>query len=138
MTVEYQLVSHSLNINLKLNDHINQVVRAASYLISQKSLNFNGISTQQIGELCILVAACHDFGKSTSFFQEYINSIAENKNYDGNAKEKSHSLISAFFGCYMTQKWLLKNQLEDHWRSFLPFAIYLDNRGASWDIQKHR
>ena len=64
MTVEYQLVSHSLNINLKLNDHINQVVRAASYLISQKSLNFNGISTQQIGELCILVAACHDFGKS--------------------------------------------------------------------------
>lgn len=129
MTVEYQLISHSLNINLKLKDHINQVVRAASYLISQKSLNFNGISTQQIRELCILVAACHDFGKSTSFFQEYINSIAENKNYDGNAKEKSHSLISAFFGCYMTQKWLLKNQLEDHWRSFLPFAIYLAIEG---------
>ena len=127
--MEYQLVSHSLNKTLKLKDHIDQVVRAASSLISQKSLNFNGISTQQIGELCILVAACHDFGKSTTFFQEYINSIAENKDYDGTAKEKSHSLISAFFGCYMAQEWLLKNQLEDHWRSFLPFAIYLAIEG---------
>ena len=127
--MEYQLVSHSLNKTLKLKDHIDQVVRAASSLISQKSLNFNGISTLQIKELCILVAACHDFGKSTTFFQEYINSIAENKDYDGTAKEKSHSLISAFFGCYMTQKWLLKNQLEDHWRSFLPFAIYLAIEG---------
>jgi CRISPR-associated endonuclease/helicase Cas3 len=118
--MDHKLVSHSLNRHLKLYDHIDQVIKASKYLVSQKSLNFNGLSKQQIEELSIIVAASHDFGKSTSFFQIYI------KNPTGNSdtKEKSHALISAFLGYHITEKWALKNELEEHWIKFLPFSVF--------------
>ena len=77
--MEYHLISHSLDSPLKLYDHIEQVVKASHYLVSQKVLNFKGLSKNQIKEICLLVAACHDFGKSTSYFQEYIQSKIENR-----------------------------------------------------------
>lgn len=122
--MEYQLISHALDKPLKLWEHINQVVRASIYLVSQKSLHFSGISKGQIEDLCILVAACHDFGKSTLFFQEYINILSDGNEYRGNTKDKSHALISAFFGYYMAENWVYQNQLDDHWRLFLPFAVF--------------
>jgi len=123
--MEYQLISHALDKPLKLWEHIDQVVRASRYLVSQKSLHFSGISKRQIEELSILVAACHDFGKSTLFFQEYINAISDGKEYSGNNKDKSHALISAFFGYYMAEKLISNDQLDEHWRSFLPVSIFL-------------
>lgn len=117
--MDHKLVSHSLNRQLKLYDHIEQVIKASKYLVSQKSLNFKGLSKKQILELSTIVAICHDFGKSTSFFQIYINSAKEST-----SKEKSHALISAFFGYHMTEKWILKNKLEEHWVKFLPFSVF--------------
>mgnify|MGYP000375779498 CR=1 FL=1 len=128
--MEYKLLSHALDHNpLKLWNHLDQVIKATKYLISKKELNFDGISKKQIEYLCVLVAACHDFGKSTSFFQEYIQSKLEETEYQGNAREKSHSLLSAFFGWYMTEKWLARNQLDEHWSLFLPLAIFLAIEG---------
>jgi len=118
-----KLISHSFEKNeqLTLWEHINQVIKVSRYIISQKALNFNGITKEQIEELCTLTAVCHDFGKSTSFFQEYIKPGM----YEGNEREKSHSLISAFFGWYMTEKWISKNnRLDNHWRDFIPFAVF--------------
>jgi CRISPR-associated endonuclease Cas3-HD len=145
--MEYKLISHSLDHRpLKLWDHIDQVIKATNYLVTQKELNFNGITKRQIEKLCILVAACHDFGKSTSFFQEYIQSRIEDREYTGNERDKSHALLSAFFGWYMTEKWISKNdRLDEHWQSFLPFAVFLaieghhgqclfGNRRASWAV----
>jgi len=127
--LEYNLISHSLDSPLKLYNHIEQVVKATQYLVSQKVLNFSGISKKQIEELSVLVAVCHDFGKSTSFFQEYIQSIIEDKKYKGNEKDKSHSLISAFFGWFVIEKWLLKESVERHWKNFLPFAVFVAIEG---------
>jgi CRISPR-associated endonuclease/helicase Cas3 len=129
--MEYKLLSHSLDHRpLKLWHHIDQVIKATKYLIAQKELNFNGISKRQIEELGILVAACHDFGKSTSFFQEYIQSIIEDRKYTGNERYKSHAPLSAFFGWYMTEKWASKNDgLDEHWKLFLPFAVFLAIEG---------
>ena len=124
--MEHKLISHSLDHPLTLEDHIYQVCRAAKYLVSQKSLDFNGISKEQIVELCTLIALCHDFGKSTAFFQEYIRSKRDGTEYEGNAMDKSHSLISAFFGWHITEKWISRNDLlAEHWESFLPFAVFL-------------
>ena len=124
--MEPTLISHSLDRPLTLADHTYQVCRAAKYLVSQKSLNFNGISKKQIVELCTLTALCHDFGKSTAFFQEYIRSKRDGTEYEGNTRDKSHSLISAFFGWHITEKWISKNdQLAEHWKSFLPLAVFL-------------
>ena len=129
--MEYKLISHALDHRpLELWDHIDQVIKATKHLVAQKGLNFNGISKRQIEELSILVAVCHDFGKSTSFFQEYIRSRIEGREYTGNERDKSHALLSAFFGWHMTEKWILKNdQLEEHWKLFLPFAVFLAIEG---------
>ncbi len=124
--MEHKLISHSLDHPLTLEDHIYQVCRAANYLVSQKSLNFKGISKEQIVELCILTALCHDFGKSTAFFQDYIQSKMDGPEYEGNTRDKSHSLISAFFGWHITEKWISRNdRLAEHWKPFLPFAVFL-------------
>lgn len=129
--MEYKLISHALDhLPLKLWDHVDQVIKATKYLVAQKELTFNGISKRQIEELGILVAACHDFGKSTSFFQEYIQSRIEGREYTGNERDKSHALLSAFFGWHMTEKWISKNgQLDEHWKLFLPFAVFLAIEG---------
>jgi len=129
--MEYKLISHALDHRpLELWDHIDQVIKATKHLVAQKELNFNGISKRQIEELSILVAVCHDFGKSTSFFQEYIRSRIEGREYTGNERDKTHALLSAFFGWHMTEKWILKNdQLDEHWKLFLPFAVFLAIEG---------
>ena len=123
------MISHTFKKSsipiLKLWDHLDQVREVTKYLISLKSLNFNGLSKQQIESICVLVAASHDFGKSTLFFQNYIISEFENKEFNGDVREKSHALISAFFGYYMIDKWLSNVQLDQHWKSFLPFAAFL-------------
>jgi len=131
--MERNLISHafdkSLTPTLKLWDHLAQVIKVTKELISLKSLNFSGLSKQQIEDICVLVAACHDFGKSTSFFQDYIKSESENEEYTGGIKEKSHALISAFFGHFMVDKWLSNEPLDSHWKSFLPFAVFLAIEG---------
>lgn len=131
--MEFNLISHTLDkptiSTLKLWDHLDQTIKVAKYLISLKSLNFSGISGQQVEDICILVAACHDFGKGTSFFQDYIKSEADNTKYKLGIREKSHALISAFFGYYFVDKWLSGEQLESHWKSFIPFAVFLAIEG---------
>ncbi|HJH25342.1 MAG TPA: CRISPR-associated endonuclease Cas3'', partial [Methanophagales archaeon] len=129
--MEYKLISHALDHRpLELWDHIDQVIKATKHLVAQKELNFNAISKRQIEELSSLVAVCHDFGKSTSFFQEYIRNRIEGREYSGNERDKTHALLSAFFGWHMTEKWILKNdQLDEHWKLFLPFAVFLAIEG---------
>lgn len=129
--MSHNLISHSKEStgSLKLWDHLNQVVNATEYIVKLKSLNFNGLSKQQIIDICRIVAACHDFGKSTSFFQDYISSKSENRDYEGGQQEKSHSLISAFFGYNLAEKWLFNNKLEVHWSTFIPFAVFVAIEG---------
>ncbi len=119
------LISHALNgSRLKLKEHILQVIKVSKYLVAQKHLNFNGLKNSEIEELCVLVAACHDFGKSSAFFQDYILSVLGGVEYAGNERDKSHSLISGLFGWYMTTQWLdTKQHIEDRWKRFLPFAV---------------
>lgn len=124
------LISHALDKPLKLKDHIRQVIKVSQYIISPKFLNFNGLTRAQIEEISILIAACHDFGKSTTFFQDYIQSKIDGRKYTGNEKDKSHSLISGLLGWFLTEKWIKNNQfIETRWKHFLPFAVILAIEG---------
>lgn len=124
------LISHALDRPLKLKDHINQVINASKYLVSQKFLNFSGLGKVEIQAVSILIAVCHDFGKSTIFFQDYIQSKLDGRQYYGNEKDKSHSLISGLFGWYLTEKWIQQNEkIEERWKYFLPFAVLLAIEG---------
>jgi len=127
----YTLISHALDKPLKLRDHIQQVIDASKYLVAQKCLNFSGLTKSDISQLSVLIAACHDFGKSTAFFQDYIQSRINNRQYTGTEREKSHSLISGLFGWYLTEKWMQRNKhIEERWKRFLPFAVF-------WAIEGH-
>lgn len=124
------LISHTLDKPLKLKDHIEQVINASSYLISRKSLHFNGIARKDIETISILIAACHDFGKATSYFQEYIKSKIDGAQYTGNERDKSHSLISGLFGWHIAEKWIQNcENIESRWKQFLPFAVFLSIEG---------
>jgi CRISPR-associated endonuclease/helicase Cas3 len=124
------LISHALDSPLKLKDHIEQVINASSYLISKKSLHFNGIAKEDIETISILIAACHDFGKATSYFQEYIKSKIDGPQYTESEKDKSHSLISGLFGWHVVEKWIQNSRnIELRWKQFLPFAVFLSIDG---------
>ncbi|MBU4319605.1 MAG: CRISPR-associated helicase Cas3' [Nitrospinae bacterium] len=124
------LISHALDSPLKLKEHIEQVINVSSYLISKKSLHFNGIAREDIETISILIAACHDFGKATSYFQEYIKSKIDGPHYTGSEKDKSHSLISGLFGWHVLEKWLQNcRDIEPRWKQFLPFAVFLSIEG---------
>lgn len=124
------LISHALDYPLQLKDHIGQVISASSSLISKKSLHFNGITREDIEAISILTAACHDFGKATGYFQDYIKSKINGTQYAGNEKDKSHSLISGLFGWYVVEKWIQnRRSIESRWKQFLPFAVFLSIEG---------
>ena len=124
------LISHALNKPLKLKDHIEQVINVSSYLISKKTLHFNGIAREDIETISIFIAACHDFGKATSYFQEYIKSKIDGPQYTGSEKDKSHSLISGLFGWHVADKWIQNcRNIEPRWKQFLPFAVFLSIEG---------
>lgn len=130
--MEYSLISHPLDPPLKLFEHLSQVSTVSHYLISQKHLNFKGLSKEEICELCEITAVCHDFAKSSSFFQKYILSKVDNTRYEGSDEEKSHAFLSAFFGWYMVESWLSEDRnfhIEPRWRTFLPFAVFLAIEG---------
>jgi len=130
--VDYSLISHSLNPPLKLFNHLSQVSVVTDYLVTQKELEFNELTKEQICELCTIIAVSHDFGKSTSFFQDYILSKVNNTRYTGSSDEKSHALISAFFGWYMVESWLSEEKnsgIGSRWKIFLPLAAFLAIEG---------
>lgn len=130
--VEYSLISHSFDPPLKLFKHLSQVCKVSNYLIHQKHLNFQGLTKEEICELCEITAVCHDFAKSSSFFQNYILSKVNNTRYEGSDEEKSHAFLSAFFGWYMVENWLSEERnshIEHRWRIFLPLAVFLAIEG---------
>lgn len=130
--MEYSLISHPLDPPLKLFEHLSQVSTVSHYLISQKHLNFNGLSKIEICELCEITGVCHDFAKSSLFFQKYIMSKVNNTRYEGSDDEKSHAFLSAFFGWHMVELWLSEEKnahIEPRWRSFLPLAVFLAIEG---------
>ena len=104
----------SLSFNLlarpdkPLRDHLQRVSELCSKLCMEPKLNLESIDLTQdkLAKTLEMVGWCHDFGKVTSFFQEYIHETdKQRKRKLKNRKETHHSLISAVFTYYV-----LKNQ----------------------------
>jgi len=70
----------------------------------ESKLNLEAINLTQnkLAETLETLGWCHDFGKATIFFQEYIRETDERKKYKlKNRKETHHALISAVFTYYV-------------------------------------
>lgn len=94
--------------------HLTEVAGVAVECVKRKRLNlsidFEGDETD-ISELVIdlvyFVAAFHDLGKATSFFQHYIKNLDE-----AHDKRKSHALLSALFVYFVSEKFLISKNVE--------------------------
>jgi CRISPR-associated endonuclease/helicase Cas3 len=95
----FNLISHS-EPNRKLVVHLNEVYQKAKNRFDELHINFEvlNISKEDFEEILKIIVYCHDFGKSSTYFQKKItqglNSVKEKK-------LSEHGLISAFFGYFI-------------------------------------
>lgn len=101
----FNLISHS-EPNRKLVVHLDEVYKKAKNRFDELDINFDplSISKEEFEELLKITVYCHDFGKSSKYFQKKIlNRLTKGSE----VKEKrlaEHGLISAFFGYLVANK----------------------------------
>ncbi len=91
-----------------IEDHINRCLELAHFFLNQK-LPF---LTEEIYKAILIAIALHDFGKTTSYFQDYIKGTKSEK-----SRLATHSFISGVYAYYVSKKFL-KNEI-------LPFFLYV-------------
>lgn len=92
----YKLKSHEDTLLL---DHLRNVGNRAFTLIECKDINFK-YSKRNICEVAKVMGYCHDLGKATSFFQQYLSDMIKCGKSDVKENLKSHALISALICIY--------------------------------------
>jgi CRISPR-associated endonuclease/helicase Cas3 len=95
----FNLISHS-EPDRKLVVHLNEVYQKSKNRFNELQINFKflNISKDEFEELLKIIIYCHDFGKSSIYFQKKITqglSTVEEK------RLSEHGLISAFFGYFV-------------------------------------
>jgi CRISPR-associated endonuclease/helicase Cas3 len=120
LRIEYHLKSHPPDRLLK--DHLRRVALAAQKTV-QELLNSKvttSIPHNDLVKTAIVVAACHDLGKGTPYFQSYL--LGEKVD----VYLKSHSMIGALYA-----SWLILNDetISEKNRSFLARAAALAIQG---------
>ncbi|WP_027340299.1 CRISPR-associated helicase/endonuclease Cas3 [Halonatronum saccharophilum] len=78
--------------------HLKNVADNSKEKIENKELELSLIDEDRLAEISYLVGIAHDFGKATSYFQDYLIKGVENK-------LSHHGLISAFFGYLLVDKY---------------------------------
>lgn len=95
----FKLLSHP---NKCLHDHLKDVGYNSRELASSLSIVEYLFEKGQLSELSYLAGICHDFGKATTWFQEYISDPNPKKKHKTN--KAYHAQISALFGYYVTSQ----------------------------------
>lgn len=73
--------------------------------ITQKNLNFS-INKELLKEVAFLIGLCHDLGKATSYFQDYLYAIQHQQENNTQQEYKQHSLLSALFGYILVEDYI--------------------------------
>lgn len=100
------------------------------YHLTNVALNSKNIAeslyinnSDPIPQISFLIGLCHDFAKSTSFFQEYLLN-------DKKTKKSQHGFLSAVFGFYVVKQYLLKNNINTSLNfSILSYLVILHHHG---------
>lgn len=93
-----------------LEEHLIEVAKLAKSILNEKPLSLK----DKIKEVSLLCALFHDIGKATTFFQDYLK-----KQKEVSPEKRQHSLLSAFFGFFVSVH--LFN--SDFFKSFLVFFL---------------
>jgi len=91
--------------------HLNEVAERAEAVVSTDATTIGG---DPLTEMAAIVARCHDFGKATTWFQEYV--VGERDA----SKRTNHSLLGAYLGYYVLNQ--LDYDSEDCLAAFVALA----------------
>jgi len=109
----------------KLRDHLSSVADYCEELhrATQPDFSSIGYPNDILAVFSRTLGVCHDFGKATSFFQEYLFADDKKRPILKIKPETQHGLVSATFTYYCLKKSLEKNL--DTTNSLLPFIGFI-------------
>lgn len=110
-----ELRSHN---NKKLTDHLFNVGEYSKTIFNELCIKNKNLCAN----LSFLIGISHDFAKSTTFFQEKLET--NNKNENAN-----HGFLSAIFGYYVIKEYLTKNHPDYLYFSTISFLVILKHHG---------
>lgn len=107
------LLSYKSQPDESLSEHLQNVADICKNTIENKSLNI-WLDEKIMIDILYLIGLCHDFGKFTTFFQEYINEKDKirQKRLKNNS-ETHHGLISAIFTYFVLKEFLKEKELSN-------------------------
>ena len=114
--------------NRLLKDHLFNVGNYCKNTLSSKKLNVEKyIDFDTLQDVAYLIGVTHDFGKATSYFQNYITEKDETKKAKlKNKPETHHGFISSIFTYYAIREYLQSKNLRDKtYYEYLPIISFL-------------
>ncbi|HBY57408.1 MAG TPA: CRISPR-associated helicase/endonuclease Cas3 [Candidatus Atribacteria bacterium] len=111
-----------------LYDHLQKVGDLCQKILSLKNLNIDEyIDANVLRDISYLIGITHDFGKSTSYFQNYLKEQDEIKKAElKNKPETRHSFISALFTYYIVKQYLTdKKLINERYYKYLQVISFL-------------
>ncbi|MGC8768594.1 CRISPR-associated helicase Cas3' [Calditerrivibrio sp.] len=108
-----ELYSHP---NRLLEEHLTGTAKLAELFLSEKPPEVK----KQLVDISKIIALSHDIGKSTKFFQDYLNAEDREKERLKTQKKTKHSLLSAVCAYYLSK------QITDD--KLLPFFAFVTVR----------
>lgn len=109
-----------------LLNHLEDVGKLCELTISEKRINFPDIDDKKIKNIASILGICHDFGKSTKFFQKYLSETdIEVKMILKNKPQTNHGIFSAIFTYFVMKHYIRNENIEDDKFQYIPIFGYL-------------
>ncbi|AOV95122.1 hypothetical protein AQV86_04325 [Nanohaloarchaea archaeon SG9] len=118
-----KLIAHTEPERQKLEEHLESVSRKSEKIIEEKKLDID----EDLKSFCTILGQCHDFGKGTTYFQDYLTT---DKQVD--PEDKQHSLISAYYTYHV-----LKQEGFSEKMQLLGWLIVLKHHGDLENLFGH-
>ncbi|MDI3311373.1 MAG: CRISPR-associated endonuclease Cas3'', partial [Thermoanaerobacterium sp.] len=107
-----------------LEEHLSGCADLAEKFLDEVKVNL--IDEELLSRIIKIVALCHDLGKSTNFFQEYLTSQDDNKKKElKSKKETHHSLMSAVIAYFAVKHEINGLDVDNDTKILLPFISYI-------------
>lgn len=109
-----------------LFNHLEDVGKLCNSTISEKRINFPDVDDKILKHTALILGTCHDFGKSTKFFQEYLGETdMKLKIMLKDKPQTNHGILSAVFTYFVNKYYLRKQNIEDEKLLYIPIFSYL-------------
>jgi len=125
--MEEMLVSHNNPVQ-PLKNHIEGVYELNRFYLSEVRQNLQ--DNDVLHSLVSILSFFHDFGKSTSYFQKYIQSEKES-----NDKKKNHALLSSILTYFITEHFFKQRGEDNYLLPFFLFVIVRRHHGNLTDFE---